>query len=153
MKDIVSIRKMRPCEPVPDPRDPDGLTAGVLPVEGADGVVSDDFFRGGNSLSVAAQLPSEVELKICFHDLGCLRFVEEENVVFDAVAHRWWQAGVDFLIVGGIGVEESLTRPPLQKVQVLLIVQQMKLHVSLRITRRFTPGLNERLKRPMQLRG
>jgi len=92
---------MRPC---PE-EEAGGLPAAAPVVAAARDEDSDDFLRGGNPLSVAAEkYPQgrlEVEVEVCFDEFfSCrVRVIPEDKVVFRGLIAGWWETRVHFLRV------------------------------------------------------
>src|ERR1700740_840976 len=101
MNDIVSIRKMRPREPEPG-------CAGRAEVSGVGtGPADDDFLRGGNSLSLAAGEPSEVDVKIGFYrSPTCSSAIAEHEKVPGWLAECGGHAEINILLASSIGCED-----------------------------------------------
>src|SRR5579864_2367500 len=104
MNDMVSIKKMRPCDPAVEEdedreEETDGSWAALFAAVAGPG--SGDFFRGGNPLSVAAGKPLKIDPEIGLHQLPYFPrcAIAEDEVVPGGPVERRRKSEVHFLIV------------------------------------------------------
>src|SRR4051812_40092025 len=144
MKDIVSIRKIRPSEPEPSPRQVPTEAEGVLlpgTVEtllarsflaraGIGVLASDDLERGDNCSSLAARTALELHPEVGVDEPlttpPCV--VAEYQVIFLALIHRRRKARIHLSRRRILVSKSRVSAMPVHELRVLLLVQHQELN-------------------------